>query len=174
MNQKKTSNGSRKSVWLIMVAIIAIAGSVLFVWATVSRYGGLPPKEEDPRVSSARPGGPMGGMGGVRPNPGERRDGPPGRPSAEERQERFGRMMDNLNLTAEQREKVEALQDKPWQERRGAMREILTPEQQQQMRQTMRQGAGRRLERFRNVLSPNDFEDLQKRFERRQERRGRN
>lgn len=87
-----------------------------------------------------------------------------------------------LNMTAEQREKVQAIfdsmRDKPPNERFQTMRQamdILTPEQQQKFRETMRtRGPGefmrRRAEQARKHMSPQEFEAYERRMKAIEER----
>ena len=154
----------------IVVLIAAMVGMGYYGWTTYSRYThGLPPNQNQ-TPGAMGPGGPRMNAAGARPGP----------PSPEQRRERMNQMMRELNLSGEQRAQMDKLWEGPppdsreaRQERRQTMEQILTPEQQQQARQMMRQGMQRRLDRARQTLSPKDFATLERRIQDRMDgRRG--
>lgn len=143
----------------LCVAGLIFLGSVIFAWTTYNRYTkGLPPERREVNLRDL--------------------SAPP--PPQEFRQFRE-RMIKELELTDEQRKKIQELmaQGRPASpeqafERMREMREILTPEQQEKMMRTMRERISsrlnRQLERARRVLPPDQFEIYKKRLEERRNR----
>ncbi|MCX7766457.1 MAG: Spy/CpxP family protein refolding chaperone [Candidatus Sumerlaeia bacterium] len=177
MLSKKTHNQRGAiPVWVkITLSVLAILTAVVYALSTYSHYTkGLP---------SERPSNPE-----FRPDPGqpgpppERRDGPRERRfTPEERRQFAERMAKELNLTPEQVKKLEELREQgrpnspeEARQRMEKMREILTPEQQEKMRQTFRRGfesrMQRQLQRAQRVLPPDQFEIFKKRLEERRNR----
>ena len=151
--------------------VILLISAATYGWSVYSKSTrGLPPRE------TAEAGAFEGNREGRRgPGEGFRRN-------PEERRERFAGMMDELGLTPEQKAKMDELQSGEWPEgregweaRREAMNQILTQEQQEQMRQQFlnrgQQFMAQRLQEAQKTLSPEDFSTFQKRIEERMARR---
>lgn len=163
-------------VWVkITLSVLAILTAVFYALSTYSHYTkGIP--SERPDSSEFRPNPEQPGP------PPERRDGPRDRRfTPEERRQFAERMVKELNLTPEQVKQLEELrnQGRPnspeeARQRMEKMREILTPEQQEKMRQTFRRGMEsriqRQLQRAQRALPPDQFEIFKKRLEERRNR----
>lgn len=114
----------------------------------------------------AQDAGPRGGKGGAGA-------GQPGQPRMGMRMGRMNdEMMKKLNLTAEQKKKVEALQKKQQAERRKVMEGMkLTPgtqpteEQRKQMREKMQPMIERHQKEFQEILTPTQREQFKKMIE---------
>lgn len=192
--KKAKQSHSKKFTIPANLKLLGLTAMLLGVgWYTWSQYStytkGLPPER------SETPGLAASGSNDSRGNRGDRRGGSFRDLSPEERrqqfQERFQERMQEFNVTPEQQKKIEEIWNQPtpqspeaWRERREAMRNVFTPEQREQMRQSFAQGRRggmggrgggrfqRGMSRFDDVLSPEDRNELQRRLENRMENRG--
>jgi Spy/CpxP family protein refolding chaperone len=98
---------------------------------------------------------------------------PDGPPSEDKRKEFRQQMIENLDLTEEQQAKMKELREEAessGEGRRGmmqAMREVLTPEQQQKARSGMQNRMRQRMSRNANLLPPDEQKKLAKKIEER-------
>jgi Spy/CpxP family protein refolding chaperone len=110
----------------------------------------------------------------------EREFARPERPNRAEMEQRFQEMADRAGVTEEQRQQIEALGPPPSpdatrEERRAhfdSVREILTPEQREQMREEMGQRMRERLSRDLERLPEDQRERFLRRLEERMAERG--
>lgn len=175
---------SRSKIWWKLIGALALCcAAFLFVYA---QYESMQPPEQ-PRESARPDAGPPGEGQRERPfgeDRGERRQW-----SEEDRTRMRQQIATDLGLSAEQQKQVEALDKElgeergpeSWQQRREAMEEILTPEQQEKMHETFRERGEQmgqrmraRMEERAKLLPEGEREVFLKKFEERtQERRQR-
>lgn len=163
MSKKSETEGGLKTSVKVALMLVLLVGLGLTAWAVTKPYRqGLP----EERVERPENRGPAMGRPGTPPSPDERR-------------QRMGEMADRMGLTDAQRAQMKEVmeQGRPtsqedMEQRRAAMAKILTPAQQQQMRQAMAGRMAQRLEESRDSLSAEDFAALQKRMEDRMTRGG--
>lgn len=170
---------------LIVASVVMILTAGFYIWSTVKQHNqGLPPQR--PRFlgsEAGRPGAaPVGEQRQQRPQapPPSAPSGPArgfSPPSREEGQRMFEQMAKDINLTEEQKTRFQEAFSGNGPPDREAIREILTPEQREQLRERMgrrfRQGGGfeRMMERFGDRISEEDRKALRRRFEEFQKRR---
>jgi len=170
----RTKRDTYRRDWLkIAISVLAILAGLAYTgnaWLTYSR--GIPDPNPRDREDFGRGEGP-------------RSERPPWPQNDQERQERFGQMADELNLTQEQRDQLTQMwqagrSEGPdgWRDRREQMQSILTPAQQAQIGQRMQargqQYMNRRLEEAKKKLPPDEYKRYEERMkERANQGRGR-
>jgi Spy/CpxP family protein refolding chaperone len=143
------------------VAILALAGAVVFLgwygWSRMAPYRrGLTAPEQQTAASQPQ-------------------FGPP---SPEEREQRMAEMMGQLDLTEQQKKQIEALgTPEPGTgsgsgQRREQMARILTPEQMAKFDGGRSQRMQQKLGESKRYLSPQDYQTMKERMERRKQQGG--
>jgi Spy/CpxP family protein refolding chaperone len=152
INEADGGNGSKGRIKIVLL-ILLIFGLGWVSWSLYAKYNPKP----------ARPTGDL-------------LDGPP---SPEQRRAQMLEIMNQLKLSDDQQRKMNALWAKgdpttpeEWRDRMNAMRNLTTPEQQDQFRQIMASRMAQRMERVHRMLSPQDFAAYQKRIMARMQGRG--
>jgi Spy/CpxP family protein refolding chaperone len=178
-----TQTSSKAPKIAIALVLIAICG--YYAYAQYAKFSTpLRPERAAPAAVASAEGGAAAASPGAAPSaapaptdrPGGQEFGPP---SPEMRAAMRNQMFATLNLTDEQRAQIEALGE-PGQggnprEHFEKMREILTPEQREQMgavrEQHMAQMMSRRLEEARKTLPESEVQKLEQKMKERQEAR---
>ncbi len=164
------ADNGKTGLKLVMAAVLLLGASAFLY----SQYANVSPNREELTAPVTM----ANGQSSPSISPGAQRE----RPSDEERRQMRTEMLSSLNLSAQQQQQIAELDSKlegvdgreAWQQRREAMQEILTDEQQEQMRSSMRSMVRSRMEQRAAVLPPQEREKFMEKLEERIAQRGQN